>query len=43
MAEMIRACRREDIPAVVDIFARVLLKQKRLPGADLSNYSRISC
>jgi hypothetical protein len=38
MAEMIRACRREDIPAVVDIFARVLLKQKRLPGADLSNY-----
>jgi hypothetical protein len=38
MAEMIRACRREDIPAVVDIFARVLLKQKRLPGVDLSNY-----
>jgi hypothetical protein len=38
MAEMIRACRREDIPAVVDIFARVLLKQKRQPGADLSNY-----
>jgi len=38
MAETIRACRREDVPAVADIFARVLLKQKGAPGDDLASY-----
>lgn len=38
MAETVRACRREDVPAVADIFARVLLKQKRPPGNDLATY-----
>ena len=38
MAETIRACRRDDIPIVADIFARVFLKQRRAPGDDLANY-----
>jgi hypothetical protein len=38
MAETIRACRREDVPAVAGIFARVLLKQKGVPGDDLARY-----
>ena len=38
MAETIRACRRDDIPIVADIFARVFLKQRRAPGEDLANY-----
>ncbi|MFA6139643.1 MAG: hypothetical protein WC684_02875 [Hyphomicrobium sp.] len=38
MAETIRACRRDDIPIVAGMFARALLKQRRAPGDDLTNY-----
>ena len=38
MAETIRACRREDLPAVAGLFTRVLLKQERPAGAELEGY-----
>jgi len=38
MADTIRACRRDDVPAVADLFARVLLKQKGPAGGALADY-----
>lgn len=38
MAETIRAVRREDVPAVADMFARVFLKQRAAAGVALTTY-----
>jgi hypothetical protein len=38
MVETIRACRREDVPVIADLFMRVLSKQKRAAGPELKNY-----
>lgn len=38
MVETIRACRREDMPAVADLFMRVLLKQKQPATPALAGY-----
>lgn len=38
MSEMIRACRREDAPAIAGMFARVLLKGSRTASAGLVRY-----
>jgi hypothetical protein len=35
---MIRACQREDVPFVADLFMRVLLRQERPAGSELKDY-----
>lgn len=38
MSETVRAVRREDVPAVADMFARVFLKRRSASGSGLSAY-----
>lgn len=38
MAELVRACQREDLPAIAGMFTRVLLKRKQRPPAELARY-----
>lgn len=38
MGETVRAVRREDMPAVADMFSRIFMKRRAAPGAALSAY-----
>jgi hypothetical protein len=38
MAETVRACRREDVPTVAGMFARVFQQRKGIPGSELPRY-----